>query len=216
MDELNRIHQKEILDDKDNFFLRAVSDYLRLLLNDRKKALEKQIGNPKISFHYLFIVPTEWDIEIRENLLRPIFIQANLISQQDHNNKLLFFTQLESIFQLIQSKEYKKKHGNNESFHQGEQYIICRLAIGQETLSATVDLLRAEYSSIDIVDATLVPNLIQSTDISMNNDDVKNDIKRVLKSKIFPDTDCAKEDNALVLMAENALNYGVGQEVTYK
>lgn len=50
LDGLDRIQHKEIQDDKDIYLLRAVFDYLQLLLNDRKEALEKQIGNPKISF----------------------------------------------------------------------------------------------------------------------------------------------------------------------
>ncbi|KAI7893201.1 uncharacterized protein EV154DRAFT_160811 [Mucor mucedo] len=212
--ELELIQDKKIHDDKDRFFIDSVSEYLMLLLNDRKEALEKQIGNPRISFHYVFIVPTKWDFSIRENVLRPIFTQAKLISKQDHENKLLFFTQLESVFQLIQSKEYRKKHSTIEKFKQGSQHIICRISIGQDTLSATVDVTQAEYSTVEIADATLVPRLLHSVDISMCNDGTKNAMKNYLQHKISPKENVTPElEDALVLMAGSALDYGVGLEI---
>lgn len=210
---LESIQYKKIQDDKDKFFIRSVSEYLELLVNDHKETLEKQIGNPRISFHYVFVVPTKWNFSIRKNVLRPIFIQAKLISKQDHEDRILFFTQLESIFQLIQSKEYKKKPSTIQKFKQGGQHIICKTSIGHETLSATVDIIQAEYSRLDMTDATLVPRLLYSTNISMCNYDTKNAMKDYLKHIISPDNDNPKLDKVLGMMARNALDYGVGLEV---
>ncbi|KAG2232832.1 hypothetical protein INT48_005700 [Thamnidium elegans] len=50
------------------------------------------------ALHYMFIVPSEWEEEIREAIIRPVFVQANLISIGDHSDRLLFCSDLESFY----------------------------------------------------------------------------------------------------------------------
>ncbi|GAA5801524.1 hypothetical protein HPULCUR_006972 [Helicostylum pulchrum] len=46
----------------------------------------------------MFVVHFDWEDDIKEELLRLIFIQSSLILKDDHEDRLLFFADLESYF----------------------------------------------------------------------------------------------------------------------
>lgn len=49
-------------------------------------------------FHYAFIVPFEWGEGMRDDIIRPIFVQSGLISIEDYQDRLLFFSYVTNIF----------------------------------------------------------------------------------------------------------------------
>ncbi|KAI9330117.1 hypothetical protein BD770DRAFT_416615 [Pilaira anomala] len=54
------------------------------------------------ALHYALIMLSEWGYEIREELLRPIFIQSGHISKNDHLDRLIFLSDIDSIFYYFQ------------------------------------------------------------------------------------------------------------------
>lgn len=52
---------------------------------------EKELKSSSMDFRYALILPTHWDDEIRDKLIRPLFIQAGLINKNDHHGNLFFF-----------------------------------------------------------------------------------------------------------------------------
>jgi hypothetical protein len=58
------------------------------------------------NLHYAFIVPTHWDTKIRDEIFRPIFVQANLIEDDDNLDKLQFFTELECTLHYMREPDY--------------------------------------------------------------------------------------------------------------
>lgn len=43
-------------------------------------------------YHFAITMPTNWDDGIREDIIRPLYIQAGLIAKDDNHSRLLFFT----------------------------------------------------------------------------------------------------------------------------
>lgn len=87
-----------------------MSDFLHL-------KMKKLLDDPEImieqldAFHYMFVAPSQWDHKEREDFFRPIFVQSGLISKNDHEDRLLFLSDLEVIFYYFQRNDYfiKKK-----------------------------------------------------------------------------------------------------------
>ncbi|KAI8047265.1 hypothetical protein BDF21DRAFT_457378, partial [Thamnidium elegans] len=88
---------KDSWDQDDLFTLTAVSDFIRLSVEELIKDSKEEIKD-RGALHYVLLVPSEWEEEIREVLFRPIFVQANLISKDDHQDRLLFCSDVESIY----------------------------------------------------------------------------------------------------------------------
>ncbi|KAI9252166.1 hypothetical protein EDC94DRAFT_651635, partial [Helicostylum pulchrum] len=113
-------------DEGDTFLMKAVSDYLPLAIKytTEEKVLAK--GNLDL-FHYVFIVPSEWEEKIRDDIIRPIFVRSGLISNEDHQDRLLFFSDIESIFY-------------NLLFERGENTILCRITPDEGKVDIKFDL----------------------------------------------------------------------------
>ncbi len=82
MAELYRIHQKAKRDrnENDRLILIAFSKAI-------KKVQEKLSNLNPIEgkrFHYIFVVPNEWEHELRDEIIRPIFKEAGIIDDIDH------------------------------------------------------------------------------------------------------------------------------------
>lgn len=114
----------------------------------------------KSDFCYAFTLPTKWSYQIQEQLIRPLFISAGLISKYNHRDRLLFFTQLESIFRYIQSgNNYLSRHIEIEH---GRQYAICSLDFVEEKIYVNLDFSSAQYPSLTSIDSKYVPQSLKS------------------------------------------------------
>lgn len=100
---LYRIYQKKKEDrnSEDLLVLKIIGIFFKLMfvklinnLTSNKEMLIAQIITTS-NFYYAFIVPTEWDHTIREEIIRQIFIEANLLDKTDHSGRLLFLTRLD-------------------------------------------------------------------------------------------------------------------------
>ncbi|KAG2209182.1 hypothetical protein INT47_005474 [Mucor saturninus] len=98
--------------------------------------------------HFALFLPTSWDDEIREELLRPVFIQNKILTEKDHKQRLLFFTQLETNFRYLQSKADKENERMNTEIKNGKQYIMYGLKFNDDSLALTSS--RNGYESDDI------------------------------------------------------------------
>lgn len=112
MEELYRVYPKYKADinDKDALWvLQGVTDYILNLVNNLKTKYFETVEHENvnaINSHFAFVIPTEWEYSIRQDVLRPMFVATGLISTKDHPNRLLFFTKLQSILLLIQHPKF--------------------------------------------------------------------------------------------------------------
>lgn len=176
--------EKNKWDENDEFLIKAVSDYIRLAAKESIEA-SKIVTESNDAFHYAFIVPSEWEEEIREELIRPIFIRSDLISKEDHNDKLLFFSDIESISYGLKGKNFKKF-----LLPRGQNTILCRLVPTKfDTVSVELDLISTMNPLFDFPDSRLFPKVIRSKSISISVEDIKTSIKAFLKTKLSLDND---------------------------
>ncbi|KAI9263651.1 hypothetical protein EDC94DRAFT_85884 [Helicostylum pulchrum] len=152
---------KETWNEDDMFLKKAVSDYLPLGM---KESIDL--------FHYAFIVPSEWEEEIREDIIRPIFVQSGLISNEDHQDRLLFFSDIESMFY-------------NRSFERGENTILCRLSPDEGKITVKFDLIQTMSTLYDFPNAKLFPKVMKSSSVSVIADDIEDRIAEFLRTNLF-------------------------------
>jgi hypothetical protein len=114
------------------------------------------------NFHFAITIPTHWDYGIREELIRPLFIQAGLISKYEHQDRLLIFTQLESSFRYIQSVEDNEYSKMNTKIGNGRQYIMYVLKLIDSNVIITLDFFSAHYPPITTVDDNFVTKALKS------------------------------------------------------
>ncbi|KAG2235844.1 hypothetical protein INT48_003956 [Thamnidium elegans] len=184
---------KDCWDQDDLFTLTAVSDFIRLYV-------EKLIGNLKgeikdhSALHYVSIVPSEWEEEIREVLIRPIFVQANLISKDDHQDRLLFCSDIESTYYSLsdpKSKYFTEMTRNT---------ILGRIvAVKENQVSIKLDLISIGKPLFDFSGSVTRPKIMNSNAMSLTSDDVKNGIREFIKIKFSFN---AQEDTILNIMKE--------------
>ncbi|KAI8056478.1 hypothetical protein BDF21DRAFT_430903 [Thamnidium elegans] len=209
MDELYRIFKKgkDNRDQHDLFLLRAISDFIRLSLNDSNMGRKIPKENPS-GFHYVFVIPSEWEYEMREEMIRPLFIQSKVITEEDHSDRLLFLTDLESIFCLLGHPKYMFRQDIKEVLKHGEQSIMCRATTHrQDTLSIKLDLVEAQYSHLKIANPTLFPRIKSSTATTITLDSVKSSIGIFLKSEVFFNQVNTNQEKIIGIMVDYILNY---------
>lgn len=97
---------------------------MRLLVKKLTKEFQEKYKDVT-AFHYVFITPSEWEEEIREDLIRLIFVQANLISKVDHKDRLLFRSDIHMIHNPFRMEE-------------GKHTIICRITQSDEYRNSTI------------------------------------------------------------------------------
>lgn len=139
MEELYRVYPKYKVDKNDGDALKviqSVTDFIFSLVDDLKT---KYFGTVKhknanvIYSHFVFVVPTEWEYSIRNDMLRPMFVAAGLLSEKDPPNRLLFFTKLQSILQLIQHPKFQI----NKKIKKSTQYLMCGIIQAEDSLKLT-------------------------------------------------------------------------------
>ncbi|KAG2234385.1 hypothetical protein INT48_003612 [Thamnidium elegans] len=189
--------------DKDNwnqedlFLLKAVSDFMRLLVEELMK---KSDGNIKDmdAFHYVLVVPSEWDEDIREVLLRPMFVQSNLISQDDHKDRLVFYSDVESICCSIEDTF-------NGGFYleREKNIILCRLsAIKKGEILIKLNLVSNVNSLFDFSNM-ICPKVVRYNPLVITTDDIICGIRAFIDTKISIDI---QEEIMRIIMETNYNN----------
>ncbi|KAI9258435.1 hypothetical protein EDC94DRAFT_675763 [Helicostylum pulchrum] len=158
-------------DEDATFLMKAVSDYLPLAIEYtiRRTILEKKSTD---LFHYAFIVPSEWEEEIRDDIIRPIFVQSGLILDEDHQDRLLFFSDIESIFY-------------NFSFERGENTILCRISPDEGKSIVKFDLAQTTSTLYNFPNAKLFPKVMKSSSVTVIADDIEDRIAEFLRTNLF-------------------------------
>ncbi|GAA5800888.1 hypothetical protein HPULCUR_006327 [Helicostylum pulchrum] len=155
-------------DEDDTFLMKAVSDYLPLAIKytTEEKVLAKE------NLHYVFIVPSEWEEKIRDDIIRPIFVRSGLISNEDHQDRLLFFSDIESIFY-------------NLLFERGENTILCRITPDEGKVDIKFDLVQTSTTLYSFPNASLFPRVMKSSSVSVIADDIEDRIVEFLRTNLF-------------------------------
>ncbi|GAA5808560.1 hypothetical protein MFLAVUS_001951 [Mucor flavus] len=130
------------------------------------------------ALHYVFVVPSEWEEEIREVLIRPIFVRANLILKDDHKDRLLFCTDVESIYYYIARNQYIGDTKLSRST------IISVIEVVEESkVSIKLHSILTENPLFDFSNSLLFPKLVGSNLSSLTANNVKNGIREFIKIK---------------------------------
>ncbi|KAG2235803.1 hypothetical protein INT48_001029 [Thamnidium elegans] len=161
---------KATWEEEDRFLMKAVSDYLPAVIGETMEEMKLEIKDFDL-FHYAFIVPSEWEEEIREDIIRPIFVQSGLISNEDHQDRLLFLTDIESIFYT-------------HSFKKGENTILCRVSPEEGKTIIKFDLIQTRDTLYSFPNAKLSPMITKSVFVSTK--DIEGRIKDFLRENLFP------------------------------
>ncbi|KAG2198443.1 hypothetical protein INT47_009020 [Mucor saturninus] len=188
MNELYRVYPKYKVDKNDRDVLnvlQSVTDYILHLVNDIKTehfVTEEHENANVFKFHYVFIVPTEWEYSIREDMLRPMFITSGLISETDHPNRLLFFTKLQSILQLIQHPKFQISNRIKKS----TQYLMCGIVQAEDSLRLNLDAFEFKDSVADSsTHSTLDSRVSKSEILIIDNEQVTRNLNVLLEGKGF-------------------------------
>ncbi|GAA5801115.1 hypothetical protein HPULCUR_006557 [Helicostylum pulchrum] len=190
---------KDIWDKDDLFLLVAVSDFIRqsvetLMESENKNEYNiNQIKNTG-ELHHVFIVPSEWEDEIREVLIRPLFVQAKLISEDDHEDRLSFCSDAESIY-------YYLTDNNMCWIYDIKRYVILgRIVMVEESkVSIRLDLISTGNPLFDFPNSLLSPKIVASNSLSLTTNDIKNGIREFIKIKFSFD---AQEETVQRIMEE--------------
>ncbi|GAA5804838.1 hypothetical protein HPULCUR_010346 [Helicostylum pulchrum] len=158
-------------DDEDKLLMKTISAYLPTAVKKAMKGAKLKVESFDL-FHYAFIVPSEWEEEIRDDIIRPIFVQSSLISNEDHKDRLLFLSDIESIFY-------------NHSFERGENTILCRISHDKGKAVIKFDLIQTTNTLFNFPNARFFPKVTKSGSVSVTADDIEGHIKEFLRKKLF-------------------------------
>lgn len=135
---------------------RIIMNEVTKFLQDEVDEWEKVIGSSKSDFCFAITVPENWNYEIRERMLRPLLAQSGLINKNDHPDRIIFFTGLESVFQYLQNTNFSHKIKN------GKQYAICSLELNDDDMCVDINLALAHDPSLTTIDNDYVPHSLSS------------------------------------------------------
>ncbi|KAI9263515.1 hypothetical protein EDC94DRAFT_606987 [Helicostylum pulchrum] len=182
---------KDTWSEEDLFLLKAVSDFLRLLMEgliEESRELRESGGYEEYdeafkdveTLHYIFVVPSEWEEEIREVLLRPMLVQADLISKNDHKDRLLFCSELESICYYL-TGQYKV----NTCLERGNNTIVCTLSpVEKNAILIKLDLVSTVNSMFDFSGALLYPKIARSNSLSLTINNITDGIRAYIETEL--------------------------------
>lgn len=188
MEELYRIYPKYKVDKNDRDVLnvlQSVTDYILNLVgnlkNKRFVSVEHKNTNV-VNYHYVFIIPTEWEYSIREDMLRPMFIASGLISETDHPNRLLFFTKLQSILQLIQHPKFQI----NNRIKKSTQYLMCGIVQAEDNLKLNFDAFEFKDSVANSSTVSTLGSRVSKSEILIiDHGQVRRNLEIFLAAKGF-------------------------------
>lgn len=161
----------------------ALSDFLRLLLEKSENIIiEKNKLINRNALLYAVVLPSEWDEEIKDLLIRPVLTSAGLISEKDHQDLVLFVSDVEAIAYYLQDPFYYK---DEYYFKRRQNTIMCRfIAINCNTALIKLDLISTMNNFFDIPGSMLFPNVVKSNSITITSDDIKHSIEEFLRVKL--------------------------------
>jgi hypothetical protein len=182
LSELHRIFLKSDSDwnENDTLILKVVANFLQLLANVATEEITKQQRNARgfdesVNFHFVFVLPNQCAYDFSDKIIRPIFIASGLISETDHLNRLLVFTELDcSLQQLFRSPHSyyycftNDKHFNaKRDLKKGAPYLLCNfdvtVADGLFVLSSDAFEFQSSLAAGDSFDTGLIPKPFVST-----------------------------------------------------
>lgn len=155
----------------------AVKQGVIRLLQDEVKLYDKRSNCSDVNYlHYVLNLPTNWDEGIRDSMIRPLFIQAGLINQNDIPDKLIFLTRLKSTF------EYFHDFKDDMKIEVGQQHAVCSLDF-DDKLHVDLDLVSVHYPSSSSVDSKYVIKSLNPINftIPLESKDLKTRIKDCLE-----------------------------------
>ncbi|GAA5811591.1 hypothetical protein MFLAVUS_005031 [Mucor flavus] len=196
-----KLHQlfktcKDKWSEDDRFLFTAASDFIGLSVEKLMKVENKNVRQIKDTgtLHYVFVVPSEWEEEIREDLIRPIFVRANLISEGDHKDRLLFCTDIESTYYSVIRKPY------NNNLKLSRNTIIGVInAVEESKVSIKLNSSLIGNPLFDFSKSLLFPKLVASNSLYLTTNDVKNGIREFIKINFSFD---AQEETIKNIMEE--------------
>ncbi|KAI9362671.1 hypothetical protein BD770DRAFT_381534 [Pilaira anomala] len=166
----------------------AVKNFIRALANYIIDSYSFPTIHSLIELHYVCIVPYEWEDEIREELLRPIFIQSGLITKTDHKDRLLFLSEPESFFYYTQRNNRPRSELYNGYYQVGDHYLLCRVDVDHKRKSSIhVHLIEAQPTVLNIPEELLYPRILFSSKLSFTVDSIKSNLNFFLRAKLFPE-----------------------------
>lgn len=146
------------------------SPYDKIVLQEVVYALQQEVTYWKqelhcspADFYYAFNLPTNWDCKIREALIRPLFIKADLIQENDGQGRLIFFTELESTFRFMQTNDSIIA---NMEIKPGDQILVCSLDLQKEA-GVNMELLSVHYPALTATDNMCVSQLLSKAHFKM-------------------------------------------------
>ncbi|KAG2233278.1 hypothetical protein INT48_001590, partial [Thamnidium elegans] len=155
---------------KKKTLLKAVSDFLRLLMKELVEVSYEKIKDAE-ELHRIFIIPSEWEKEMREVLFRPLFVQADLISKDDHKDRLLFCSELEYICYGLMDVD---------DLERGKNTIVCRLSpIEEDEILIKLDLVSTVNSLFDFSDAVRYPKVVRSNSLYLTTNNITDDVPSI-------------------------------------
>jgi hypothetical protein len=162
---------KENWDKDDLFSIKAISDFMRLSIKELMKESSQEIKDTG-ALHYMFIVSSEWEEEVREVIIRPIFVQADLISIHDHSDRLLFCSDLESFY-----------YDKSEIFKVATNTLLCRITpIEKNEVVIKLDLVSCVNTLFDFSGSMLFPKIVSTKSFTFSIDHIKDSIRVFLKA----------------------------------
>ncbi|GAA5797323.1 hypothetical protein HPULCUR_002704 [Helicostylum pulchrum] len=192
-------------DQDDVFLFTAVSDFIRI-------SVEEIIDDPnhlgvikdRGALHYVFVVQSEWEEEIREVLIRPIFVQAKLISKNDHRDRLLFCSDVESICYYLTDSTLRSylEIASNAIFSR----IIM---VNENRVLIKLDLVSIKNPLFDFSGSLLFSKTMASVSMSLTSNDVKNCIGDFIKIKFSFDAQEKSIQNIMEKLCNDIFIYTV-------
>ncbi|KAI7876156.1 uncharacterized protein EV154DRAFT_68450 [Mucor mucedo] len=137
-----------------------MQEFIRVLQNclEQKKRYFKI---PSWEFHYVFTLPTIWDVEMRDEI-RSLFFKAGLVQEHDHPDRLLLITELESRVRYIQSTDLGFP---GTQLDNGRQYTMYALDFDEEVL-IQMEIFSAHYPPTSI-DSKRIPRLLEMSQFTI-------------------------------------------------
>ncbi|GAA5795611.1 hypothetical protein HPULCUR_000972 [Helicostylum pulchrum] len=124
--------------------------------------------------HYVFIVPSGWKKEIGEKLIRPIYIEAGLISEKDHSDRLLCIPEVECIFYDLQQHLH---------FKRGQYTVLSRVNTSpKNVVTIDLDLVRTMSTLFNFPGSKLIPYVVESRTISITPQHFSDKITAFIKT----------------------------------
>ncbi|KAG2198620.1 hypothetical protein INT47_001067 [Mucor saturninus] len=144
--ELNKIYLKRKLlsyqkNLHDSIILYATVMFLRRA-GSRFRTRFGIMGQRISSYHYAFNMPTHWDPTIKDELIWNLFVEAELVKEDDHRSRILFHDQVDIKLKVA------------TSYHKGlrnSPYVMYGLKFLDNNLIITMDLFSVHHCSVVIL-----------------------------------------------------------------